>query len=964
MTPVKMVGGKIIMKRVSTKTWLLAAAATSAVLWPNAALAQVRTFNVPSESAVKGIPEFARQAEIQIVASADQLRGIRTSAVNGSMDLHAGLNQLLAGTGIVVASNNDQTVILKAPSKDEPASSDDDVETVYVIGQRAMVANSLARQRASDTIESVVTRDAIGQFPDQNVAEAARRLSGVTILPDQGEGRYITVRGLGSDFNSASVNGTRLPAPESDVRGVALDVIPTELVESIEVVKTLTSDMDADTIGASIQINTTKGFDRKDPFLSITAESSYSDLNGKQAPRGAVDFAYPVSDRFGIAGGFSYQRRPQATDNMEMSKWATSTRASSLGVVYAGSVNYRDYDLVRTRMGGSLSLDGKVGESTTLYLRGIYSVFEDQEQRRGITFNSLAAPSSGDANHATFLSGDGKVTIRRDLKDRWEGQIVQSYQAGGTTLINDWKFDYQASFSRSSEHERSQNPTRFQASYSGTGTLGVTFDYANLDTTTFNVITGDAAFRDPTKYAFTELDTVNGLGRDKELAYRGDVTRTFGVGGGQFEIKAGGKARLREKIYSLEQETYTGITGTTYTLANVAGTQNYSLQDINPLMDRSLVRAFNNSHLANFVIDPVKTAANANSSYFDIHENLYAGYLMGRYTAGPLMIVGGARIEATSDKSTGNELETVVKGGKHNGVVVTADTTFVTPIHLKKTYTDVEPSLLVRYEAADNMFLRGGVYRSVVRPNFADMAPHFSISESTTGQRTGSFGNPELNPYRAWNFDVSGEWYFAKDGVVQVGLFYKKISDFIVQADFMAADAPFHGVFGGVSFDEASIPMNADSATAKGLELNYQQALTMLPGHLDGLLVGFNYTYTDASGGILGRTIPLPSSTKHTFNAMLGYEKDRWSIRAGVNYGSGYLDELGGDPGTDRYVKSSLHPDLSIKYKVLENLRLYADFVNLNNQAYVAYQKGPGRDRLLQFETYSWVGKFGVKVNI
>lgn len=837
-------------------------------------------------------------------------------------------------------------------------------ETVVVIGQRAMMESSITRQRASDTIESVVTRDAIGQFPDQNVAEAARRLTGIAILPDQGEGRYITVRGLGSDFNSASVNGTRLPAPESDVRGVALDVIPSELVESIEVIKTLTPDMDADTIGASIQINTTKGFDHKDLFVSVSGEGAYDNLNGQYSPKVGVDFAYPVSDRFGIAGGFSWNRRVTATDNMEMSKWGTSARASSLGVVYAGSVNYRDYDLVRTRMGGSLSLDFKAGESTTLYLRGIYSVFEDQEMRRGLTFNSLSAPSSGDANHATFLSGDGKITIRRDLKDRYEGQIIQSYQTGGTTVLGDWKLDYQASFSRSSEHEwHTQNPTRFQASFSGAGTLGVTFDYTNLDTTTFNVITGDAAFRDPTKYAFAELDLVNGLGKDKELAYRFDVTRTFGLGGGELELKAGGKARLRDKVYTLQQDVYDGYTGGTYTLADVAGTQTFSLQDINPLMDRSAVRAFNNSHMANFKINSVKSATNASSAYFNIDENLYAGYLMGRYTAGPLMIVGGARIEQTQDKSTGNVLETVAKGGTHNGTVVTADTTFVTPIHLRKTYTDIEPSLLVRYEAGDNVFLRAGMYRSVVRPNFADMAPKFSITESTTGERTGSFGNPELNPYRAWNFDLSSEWYFAKDGVVQVGLFYKKISDFIVQASFMSTDAPYHGNFNGVTFFQASIPMNGDSATAKGFEFNYQQALTMLPGALDGLLVGFNYTYTDASGDILGRTIPLPSSTKHTINAMIGYEKDRWSLRAGANYGSGYLDELGGDPGTDRYVKSGLHPDVSVKYKVTENLRLYADFVNINDQPYVAYQKGPGRDRLLQFETYSWVGKFGVKAS-
>ena len=123
--------------------------------------------------------------------------------------------------------------------------------TILVIGQAANLASSLSRQRAADGVESVLTRDGIGQFPDQNVAESLRRLPGVNILNDQGEGRFVSVRGLDPELNSASINGARVPAPESDVRSVALDVVPSELIESIEVKKSLTPDMDGDTIGAS-----------------------------------------------------------------------------------------------------------------------------------------------------------------------------------------------------------------------------------------------------------------------------------------------------------------------------------------------------------------------------------------------------------------------------------------------------------------------------------------------------------------------------------------------------------------------------------------------------------------------------------------------------------------------------------------------------------------------------------------
>lgn len=219
--------------------------------------------------------------------------------------------------------------------------------SIIVVGQVANQASALSRQRAADGVESVLTRDAIGQFPDQNVAESLRRLPGVNIMNDQGEGRFVSVRGLDPELNAASVNGARLPAPESDVRSVALDVVPSELIESIEVKKSLTPDMDADTIGASIEINTTSAFDRKKDLYSVKLEGSYNDYADAVTPKGSVDFATRLSDNFGISGGFSYYKRKFETDNIEAADWTTSDD----GIAYAETLEYRDYDVQRKRPG-------------------------------------------------------------------------------------------------------------------------------------------------------------------------------------------------------------------------------------------------------------------------------------------------------------------------------------------------------------------------------------------------------------------------------------------------------------------------------------------------------------------------------------------------------------------------------------------------------------------------------------
>ncbi|MCA9220478.1 MAG: carboxypeptidase-like regulatory domain-containing protein, partial [Planctomycetales bacterium] len=411
-----------------------------------------------------------------------------------------------------------------------------DIEEILVVGQQAMLASSLARQRASKVVESVLTRDAIGQFPDQNVAESARRLAGINVLNDQGEGRFIAVRGLDPTLNAASVNGTRLPSPEADTRSVALDVIPSELIESIEVKKTLTPDVDADTIGASIQINTTSAFDRKEPLLTALAETSYNNLNEQVSPKIGVDFAYPVSDKFGFSGGLSYNLRKTSTDNSEMDGWSQTDS----GIVYAEDLEYRDYDVVRKRVGGSLTFDFRPDDNTTLHARGLYSQFDDTETRRRLIFAMSEEPFDGSATTASFRSDDGRIRVRRDLKDRFEGQTIQSYELAGETFSGPWTFEYSGAYSKADEHEfRTQDPTRFQRDFRTAGQLAVTFDYSDLKTTKYAITTGQAAFDDPTGYGFTALENVDGLSTDEEWAFRADIAHDFSTDMGELQVKVG-----------------------------------------------------------------------------------------------------------------------------------------------------------------------------------------------------------------------------------------------------------------------------------------------------------------------------------------------------------------------------------------------------------------------------------------
>ncbi|MDK2761513.1 MAG: TonB-dependent receptor [Sphingopyxis sp.] len=813
--------------------------------------------------------------------------------------------------------------------------------SILVIGQAANLASSLSRQRAADGVESVLTRDAIGQFPDQNVAESLRRLPGINILNDQGEGRFVSVRGLDPELNAASINGTRVPAPEADVRSVALDVIPSELIESIEVKKSLTPDMDADTLGASIEIKTTSAFDRRKDLLSVKLEGSYNNYADALTPKGSVDFSTRVSENFGIAGGVNYYRRKFETDNIEATNWRTGPG----GTAYAGEVQYRDYNVERERIGGSLNLDLRVGEATKLYARGLYSQFSDQEFRGDLTFIMSGTPvaASSSANSAFFRDADGRIEVRRRMKDRYEKQTIKSITLGGETETGPWKLTYSGAWSEATERENgSVDPTRFRARFQNNG-VNVNFDYNDPRRPRFEVSGNTALYEDPTQYAFNKLDLTSlSDSRDREWTVRGDAAREFVGDSGVFTLQAGVKSRWRTKFHNFETSIFGKYTGT-YTLADVLGGQTYRIQDLGPLPSYLGPTDFFNKNRANFTLTKADSAIGSAAPDYSIDENILSGYALGRWDGSAVRIIGGVRMERTY-----NDI---------NAFAVDADGN-ATPNRTTRSYTDFLPSLTLRYEPMRNVVLRLAGYESLVRPKLSNLAQRTSVDTEGLAQ----FGNPNLRPYRAWNVDASAEWYFGTNSALTAGVFWKSIDDFIVTVRNNSI-----GEIYGITYSRADTYINGETAKVKGVELSFAQRFTFLPAPLDGFLLNANYTFTDATGTVFNdgdqtrpRRIGLPAASKHSFNVALGYEKGPVSLRAAGTYRSKYLDTVGATAEEDRIVDQHFQLDLSGKLRVTEGIRLFAEWVNVTDAPYFAYQNYAGAKRLLQYEKYSWTAKFGV----
>ena len=833
---------------------------------------------------------------------------------------------------------------------------------IVVIGQSANQAGALSRKREADGVTSVLTRDAIGQFPDQNVAESLRRLPGINILNDQGEGRFVSVRGLDPNLNSSSLNGVRIPSPESDVRSVALDVISSDLIESIEVKKTLTPDMDADTIGASIELKTVSAFDRKKDLLTGKIEGSYNDYSGDVTPKGSIDFSTRLTDNIGLAGGVSYYRRKFETDNIEAEGWDVT----DAGVVYADEVQYRDYDVERERISASLSLDVRASDSTELYVRGVYSQFDDQEFRGRTTIKLDEEPSGGDADNALFDDAHGEIEIERDMKDRFESQKIRSVVAGGKTETGPWTIEYSGAWSKSSERENgSLDPTTFSNKFEGDG-LNVLFDYADDRVPMFSYPSGAALANDASLYELEDVElTTLSDSQDEEFTARLDIARLFATGSGDFTVQGGLKGRWREKTFDGNVEFYEDTTGN-YTLDDVLGEQTYRLLDMGPVVSHRGPTDYFRANFADFELQELDSQFDSAVGDYANQEDIYAGYLLGRWDSETLRVIGGVRFERTENVISANTVNLVEEDATFNGVVLTEDTVFVTPNSFSRSYDHWLPSLNIRFEPQRSLVLRAAGYRSIVRPNLQDLAPRFAVEQNDDNEREGEFGNPDLQPYEAWNFDAAAEYYFSSNGAITANVFYKDIKNFIVDSFDDNGGTLF-----GIDYDEAVIPVNGPSAEVFGIEFGFAQAFSFLPDPLDGLLVNFNYTFTDASGQVPTdgditslRDIPLPSASKHSFNAVLGYEKGPIDFRLAGTYRDRYLDELGAEASEDRYVDSHFQLDASVKFKVTSNIRLFAEWININNAKYVAYQNFDARQRLLQYEEYGSTFKFGAKVTM
>ena len=826
------------------------------------------------------------------------------------------------------------------------------MENIIVVGQAAGAYGAINRMRSADNLISVVTSDSIGQFPDENVSEALQRINGVFIERDQGEGRFVGVRGIDPQLNVASINGLNVPAPESDRRNVALDVIPSDLVESLEVTKTLTPDQDGDAIGGTINIKSLSAFDRKEMSYRIKGQSFYNDLQGSRGRK----FSGTFTNAFDLAGGelglamsVSANEREFGTDNLE----ADGGWQEDGGVRYHEEMEKRDYEITRERNGFALNLDFRASDTSSYYLRTLYSDFSDQEFRNRIEFKLDRGDIEYDNNSLTARD----TRLQRELKDRYEAQEILSVLAGGENLIGDWTLEYSVGYSEASEEEPGRIDSQFEM-------RGVEYArYENLGRVPSLSFSADGAVAE--NFKLDEIAVEDNFTNDDETAFKLDITRDMTFGGHPGYIRFGAKYRARDKnrdaglrLFEKFDDAFDSVP----TLDQfVTGAADYMLGAYGPYVNLGLQRNFVWSHIGGsvaclldsydedtcpFIMDEDASRVGSAADY-EIEENVSALYLMQRIDINDLRLVYGVRYEGTDFTARGAYVREVD--------VKREDDVQISESSYESDYSSVLPSINVRYKVSKNLILRGAYTHSVARPSFGDLNPTPDAIEIEQDgdeiEMAVEAGNPELNPYKSRNLDLALEYYPGNMGVFSAGAFYKRIDDFVFDADVSSvADASEYA--GNIAVTELEVfkPLNGQSANLYGLELGWTRQFTELPGALSGLILMANATFTDSDadlglGADAGRSNEsrLPSQANLVGNFVVGYENYGWSVRLSSAYIGNRIAEINLESqDNDLYEDGHHQIDLTVKYDVSEQLQLYFNAMNLGEEPSYRYY---GRSR-------------------
>lgn len=873
---------------------------------------------------------------------------------------------LLAGTAHAQSTNPNEppTNATQAPPSDNTGGEDQ----IVITGIRASLQQAINIKRQADAVVDAISAEDIGKFPDKNVAEALQRVTGVSISRDFGEGERVSVRGTAPNLSLTLLNGHAVATADWFVldqlaasRSFNYLMLPSELVSTLEVYKSPRADIEEGGIGATINVKTRMPLNEKAFTAHGSVQAVYSELADKWDPNGSALLSWHNSaETFGVLVGAIYQKRHLRRDAIEVLGYTTAP--PSLGAdlqipALVGSVLFKQ---LRERIGFNATVQWRPSDTLEMSLTGLHSHMnaDNFNQNYMAWFSNMI--NNGAVPTNTTIE-DGTVTAGTfALLPGVNGAVFDAIDrlAHTQTRSLDYNIDFKPSDSWAMHaqlgYTDAEGETEAQPFWETNAPTGFTFDLHGAPQIHFtNIDPNDPAGM---TLGWASYDTITNT--DKELYGRGDVTRF--IEAGPFKsIKAGLKFTRHER----ETLHIAGRTGTFYpwngndcgggvpcSLATVADglTPGNFLNDIggSGVLDsyvqvdqRALENLFGTLNFVDWT--PTTTARDIRffnpQASFQITEKTYGGFVMGNFSGDHWRGNLGMRVVRTDQTADGWLIGD--PGGDPNPFGP------ITPVTFKHKYTDWLPSVNAAFDVTNDIIIRAAAARTVTRPDYAAMAPQIELRPTIL---TGSGGNPQLDPFRADQFDVSFEWYPSRQSLVSVALFYKDIQTYITTA----TNTEVHVVESNVNPNPAGCtsaganlwscdfqitrPVNGSGGTNKGAEISWQQPIWGGFGFLA------NYTYSDAKKSD-GK--PVEGNSKHTVNLVGYFENKLLSARLAYNYRSKYFVNQDRASALTAAKASSL--DASVSVNVMDRVALTFDAINLTDKNLKYFGNSPTQPRAI-----------------
>ncbi len=893
--------------------------------------------------------------------------------------LRSGVSALVLTLAVAGAASAQTAPAAEPQSTDDGATS---VDEVVVTGFRASLQSAVNAKRRESGVVDVIKAEDIADFPDLNLAESLQRVPGVTISRANGEGRQISVRGLGSEYTRVRVNGMEAIATTGGTvnsggtnrtRGFDFNMFASELFNSLTVRKSASADVEEGSLGATVDLQTARPFDYREPTLVMGIQGSYNDLARDVKPRFTLLASKTWMDgKFGALFSAAYEERHILEEGANITRWSAgganggfnsastingytiaqiNNSSATTGLFHPRLPSYVSYDHNTERLGLTGSLQWRPDDRSTVTLDILYS--DVKSTRDEAQLQAIGLSRSGTGKPQTIIrSGtvDGRNIVQAvmdavDVRTQSaHDELETKFQQYTLTANRDWSDRFRTGFVGGYSKSFFDNPVSTIVTFDRANTNGFSYDFRTrmpeinfgFDTTNaanWSMTNGTSEVRIRPNSVENTFATAKGFW---EYDLNDNITLKGGVDYRKFGFHSRGLYRTTETV--VQTLTPTELAAVSRVFSGFG--RNADLPSGAPTSwlapDLAKFIATYNIYSNTGIYALTQTGnSSARGQYINVEEADTGAYIQADYhfDAFGLPWRGDVGVRYVSTDQWSQGYETTSAGSNL--------------VDANRTYDMWLPSMNLAVDLTDTIVARFSAARTVARPSIASLTPGGDVSIQGSNY-TYSTGNPDIKPTESDNIDLSLEYYPDRDSLFAVGLFYKKINTFVQS---LAQDLPFNqlglpdSVLTGTTATPTTIfrttqPINTEGGDLKGFEVNAQKRLDFLPGWMENFGIQANYTFVDSKITYITSLNPLTvidntliGLSKNAANFTLYYETDKFSIRGSAAYRQGYLTAVPASDGNSvAGTNETLNFDAQASYQITPQLKASIEGINLTDE--------------------------------